>query len=297
MKLATTTADFCSYIQNQADILPILKECGFTNVDYNFCHDYFLKTGFYSDAWQTHLEDVKSKAKQSGITFVQSHAPMGRPIIDKEQMLEATLHSIRISHELGIKNIVVHSGYRPGLSKLETFKENREFFMPLLELAEQLCVYVLCENFNKMVIPDLYWIDSAEDLREFLDFVDHPRLHACWDMGHGNMQELPQHEALKILGKDVYAVHVQDNMGDTSDSHLCPYFGTLNLDSVMHGLREINYQGYFTFEVSKLPNFSENRREFKQDTRLFYPSLQLKIAAEKYLYAIGEHILNTSCDW
>ncbi len=297
MKLATTTGDFAHYIDNQVESLPLLKECGFSNIDYNFDYDYSRKNGFYSENWQDYLKEVKRVAAECGISFVQAHAPMGWSLIDTEEMVAATLRSIDVSAELGIKNIVVHSGYRPHLPKFETFRENREFFMPLLKRAEELDVYILCENFNKMGDVNTYWIDNAYDLREFIDYVDHPRLHACWDMGHGNLQSHPQHEAIRLLGKEhLYALHVQDNLGDR-DSHLCPYFGTLNLDSVMFGLKEIDFQGYFTFEVDALPYYQAPRADFPQDTRLLRPSLELKIAAEKFLYAVGEHIIKTSCDW
>ncbi len=296
MKLATSTGDFSDYITNQVEALPILKECGFTNIDYNFHHDHVHQVGFYSENWREYLANVKSVAAENGITFVQAHAPMGKPLVETEALIDVTLRTLEGAAELGIKNIVVHSGYRTGLTREETFERNRDFFLPLLERAEELDVYVLCENFNRMVRSDLYWIDNAQDLRAFLDYVNHPRLRACWDVGHGNMQSFPQHEALKLLGKDVYALHIQDNLGD-HDSHLCPLFGTLNLDSVMSGLRAIDFQGYFTFEVSCLPNFGAPRAEFKEDTRLVRPSLELKIAAEKFLYTLGEYILKTSCDW
>ncbi len=296
MKLATTTGDFSNYLSDQLETLPLLKECGFTNVDYNFHHDYTHKIGFYSENWRSYLEKVKSVAAENGITFIQAHAPMGKPLVETEEMIEVTLRTIEASAELGIRNIVVHSGYRVGLTKEETFEQNRKFYLPLLARAEELDVYILCENFNRMVRPDLYWIDNAPDLRMFLDYVNHPRLHACWDAGHGNMLPLPQHEAIKLLGEHIYALHIQDNLGDR-DSHLCPFFGTLNLNSVMRGLREINYKGYFTFEVSCLPDYGMVRADFTEDTRLSHPSLELKIMAEKFLYAIGEHILKTSCDW
>ncbi len=63
---------------------------------------------------------------------------------------------------------------------------------------------------------------------------------------------MPQQEALRILGSHVYALHVQDNMGER-DQHFAPFFGTMNPDSLMQGLLEIGYQGYFTFEPNLPP--------------------------------------------
>lgn len=66
-------------------------------------------------------------------------------------------------------------------------------------------------------------MDSAEDLSELIEYIDHPLLKACWDVGHGNLQELPQHEALKMLGDKVRALLYRTTWGMTSP-HL-PVYG------------------------------------------------------------------------
>ncbi len=298
LKLATTTSDFGHYVNQQIEGFRYIKECGFDYIDYNFCRDYNRKDGFYSEKWEDYLAQVKNEVTALGLTFVQAHAPMGRPFVNMDEMIRATLHSIDISHELGIQNIVVHSGYNYDLSREETFRINKEFFLPLCERAKEYGMNVLCENFNIMVDPRVYWIDNATDLNDFIEYVDHPNLHACWDAGHANLQKMPQREELKILGHHVKALHIQDNMGDAwDDAHMCPYFGTLNLDDLMSGLREIGYAGYFTFEVGRMPFYNANRAEYREDTRLVRPPLAIKMMAEKMMHAIGEHILNTSCDW
>ena len=112
-----------------------------------------------------------------------------------------------------------------------------------------------------------------------------------WDVGHANMQEMPQDEALRILGKHVRALHIQDNMGDT-DSHLTPFFGTLSVDSVMNGLLDIDYPGYFTFEVGKIFTQPEKRRKYERDTRLAAAPIDLRDAFERYLYELGKCVLS-----
>ena len=149
---------------------------------------------------------------------------------------------------------------------------------------------ILVENFNKMCIDGLYWIDNAEDLLAMVECVGHPLFHAVWDVGHANMQPMPQDEALRLLGGHVRALHIQDNMGD-SDTHLCPFLGSLNLDSVMHGLRDIGYNGYFTFEVGGFFTPAQKRRPFAADTRLLSAPLALRDAFVQYLYSLGRCVL------
>lgn len=293
MKLATTTGDFRLYAAAQQDSLQYLLAAGFKYADYNFGLDYERQNGVYSVGWKDYLDDVRRTADRLGMKFVQAHSPMGKPLsqgAEHVSFVEATNRCIESCAALGIDRIVVHSGYAHGLSKEECFQRNRDFYRELIPTAEKHGVNILIENFNKMCVDGLYWVDNAADLRAMIDYIDHSLIHACWDAGHGNMQETPQDESLRILGAHVYALHVQDNMGD-ADSHMTPFFGTLNLDSLMHGLMDIGYSGFFTFEANSfLP--AASRRPYDRDTRLAQAPLPLRIKAEELLYEIGRHTLS-----
>lgn len=291
MKLATTTGDFAGYTRSQTESIQYIHAAGFRYLDYNFGTDYARRNGIYGDDFQKYVEEVRSTVDSLGMKFVQSHSPMGKPIApDNTAFLADTIRCVEACGAIGIPSIVVHSGYDVGLTKEEAFEKNKAFFMPILEAGERHDVDILVENFNKMSKPDVYWIDNAPDLLALIEYVDHPRFHAVWDTGHGNMQEMSQDEALRILGKHVRALHVQDNMGN-SDSHFAPYFGTLNLDSLMHGLIDIDYKGYFTFEAGNILQSEKKRRVYEADTRLFRIPLSLRLEAEKFLYQIGKTVL------
>ena len=293
MKLATTTGDFGEYTISQQDCLRYIRQAGFRYADYNFGMDLIERTGVYADNWKEYIEDVNRTAAELGIKLVQSHAPMGKPLVHNEdhpQFVADTKRCIEACALMGIPNLVVHSGYIHGITKEECFDRNRDFFMDLLTFAEPFGVNILVENFNRMCVDGLYWIDNAPDLRALIDHVNHPLFHAVWDAGHANMQEMPQDEALRIVGHHVYALHVQDNFGD-GDNHIAPFFGTLNLDSLMYGLIDIGYNGYFTFEAGHILLSPEKRRPFDKDQRLLRAPLSLRIKAEELLYEIGKATL------
>ena len=292
MKLATTTADFASYTSSQTEAMEYIRQAGFKYVDYNFGTDYNCKTGIFGTDPEKHIEAVLKKADELGVKLIQSHSQMGRPLADEDgSFLRDTAKCVEACGKMGIPNVVVHSGYLRDISKEECFERNKRFFMPLVELGEKYNVDILVENFNKMVHDDLYWIDNAPDLIAMVEYVDHPRFQAVWDVGHANMQEMPQDEALRMLGNHVRALHVQDNMGGLDDSHVAPFFGTLNLDSLMHGLLDIGYDGYFTFESCAILLSGGSRRKFEADTRLLNAPLSLRIKAEELLYEIGKATL------
>ncbi len=291
MKIATTTGDFSAYTHDQAEAMRYIHEAGFRYMDYNFGLDYPERTGVYSENWREYATDIKRQADELGIQFVQSHAPMGRPLAeDNKQFIADNIRCIEACAILGIPSVVVHSGYSLGLTKEETFARNKEFYAPLLEAAERTGVMVLVENFNKMNKENMYWIDNAPDLLALIEYVDHPLFQAVWDAGHNNMQEMSQAEGLRILGSHVKAIHVQDNMGDR-DNHMTPFTGTLSMDSLMHGLLDIGYQGYFTFEAGNPFLSADKRRTCLEDDRLQKVPLGLRIEAEKLLYQIGKYTL------
>lgn len=291
MKLATTTGDFFGYTKSQIRSLELIREAGFKYADYSFGCDLNSGTGVYSENYLDYFKEVSDACKRIGIKLVQAHSPMGKPLAeDNKQFIDDTIRCVEACGAWGIPNIVVHSGYTPDISPEETFLRNKEFFTPILKAAEKYGVNILVENFNKMSKENLYWIDNAPDLLAMVECVNHPLFHAVWDVGHANMQEMPQDEALRMLGSHIRALHIQDNMGDR-DTHLTPFLGTLNLDAVMNGLIDIGYDGYFTFEVGGIFTPAAKRRPYERDTRLASAPLRLKIAQEKYLYELGKCIL------
>ncbi len=293
MKLATTTGDFNSYTKSQRESLRLIREAGFRYADYSFGFDHQTRSGVYTTDYEAYISEIGAAAEDMGITLVQAHSPMGAPLADDGgHFLSDTLRCVDACGAWGIPNLVVHSGYTPGLTREETFEANKRFFLPLLERAERYGIHILVENFDRMCIEGLYWIDNATDLRALIDLVDHPLFHAVWDAGHANMQEMPQDEELALLGSHVKALHIQDNRGD-HDAHLLPFLGTMNLDALMNGLKQISYDGYFTFEVGGIFTPKNQRRPYPADIRLASAPLSLKLAAERYLYELGRCVLET----
>ena len=293
MKLATTTGDFRLYTDSQAEALRWIHEAGFLYADYSFSTDYQKRTGVYVADHSAYFDEIRRACDMIGIQLVQAHAPLGKPIAeDNAQFIEDTIRCVDACGAWGIPNLVVHSGYARGLSVEETFVKNKEFYVPVLERAEKYGVNILVENFNKMDVEGLYWIDNATDLLGLIEYVDHPLFHAVWDAGHANLQEMPQDEELRLLGSHVRAVHIQDNLGD-KDTHLLPFTGTTNMDAVMNGLLGIDYKGYFTFEVGAIFTPAECKRPYPADERLRSAPLALKRAAEHLLYEMGKCVLES----
>lgn len=296
MKIATTTGDFRQYCANDIERIHQLHKAGFRYIDldmYSFTPD----SVYMSNNWQDAVLALQSEVNKLGMTFVQAHSQGGNPLDADPQKVDflvaATIRSIEICALLGIKNTVVHPGFMLDISKEEWFEKNRDFYKKLFPAMEKHGVNVLTENSTAANMGSRYFANSGKDMLEFLRFVDHPLLHACWDTGHANC-EGSQYDDIITLGKELYAIHYNDNHGQ-KDEHLIPYLGTLNHDEVINGLIDVGYEGYFTLECSSSlvskKHWLGKRRVFERDTRLAETQLFMQEHLEALMYDISKYIL------
>ena len=160
---------------------------------------------------------------------------------------------------------------------------------------ERCGVNLLCENSTRLNTHDMYWPYSGAEMREFIEYVNHPLFHGCWDTGHANC-EGNQYEDILALGEELYAIHYNDNQG-WRDQHLMPYLGTLNHDEVINALIAIGYKGVFTLECNstliKKDYWLGGRRQFVKDERLVNVPLFVYQGVEALTYKIAKHILQS----
>ena len=298
MRIATTTGDFTKYAENDSQRIRELYDAGFRYIDldmYSFTPD----SPYMQDSWREEAEKIKALAEELGMKFVQAHSQGGNPLSDDtahvDFLVAATIRSIEICQVLGIENTVVHFGFAKGISKEQAFERNRDFFRRLFPAMERCGVNVLVENSTKVNLGDMYYPNTAKDILEFLEYADHPRLHVCWDTGHGNC-EGHQYDEIVALGDQLYAIHYNDNHG-FKDEHLIPFMGTLNHDEIINALMAIDYKGYMTLECSssliRKNYWLGGRRSFKTDTRLAEPQLFMQRRLEILLYETAKYILES----
>lgn len=310
MKLATTTADFRGYAETPAEQVKLFDGTGFRFLDLNLYRSISPQSPFLDDRWPQWIDDAGEAAASLNITFCQAHAPDGNLHATGEifdVFLGATIRSIEACSRLRIPHIVVHQqdigGYPSREYRQLNLRRNRAFFAKLFPVMEQTGVAVLIENSCDRHAPtrnenSRHFPSTAAELLDLAEYLDHPLLHVCWDTGHANVQGVDQYRSLVELGDRLRAVHIADNYGDM-DSHVAPFQGTTNMDAVMHGLIDIRYQGYFTFEASNIlrngAEWPHDRRawQFRNEhvTRLMDVPVALKRQAIALLYQIGKHIL------
>ena len=314
MKLATTTGDFDRYTNSYCDSIRCIRTAGFRNIDLSFSKKPTMQEALFGDDWKREVEKLKACADEQGVRFVQAHVldeqNLFSPGVDPDVVRADIIRCIQICGLLGIPQMVMH-GQRSDSFSFEHDKwleANRKTLLEFAPWFEEAGVNILIENGPRKHAlakrpdgtsydPPKYYCSavSGKLLREFVTHVDHPMVRACWDTGHANMNG-PQYDDILALGDLLNGLHVHDNRGDL-DEHALPFFGSLNFDELMHALIDCGYQGFFTFEVTRSLGCEcirkENRRQFPEDTRLFTPSLDLKLSIERFMYEAGKHILTS----
>lgn len=301
MKLATTTGDFFRFDISEQERIRYIAQAGFRYIDFNFYPYMSRDCRLMQDDYLDYFKEIYEYGKSLGVEFVQSHAPNTNPLWNDKLDLNVTLNcrAIEVCQLMGIPNMVIHAGWADGIGKEEFFSRNRAFMEKILPTAEKCGVNVLIENSCHGNMREKYYFFTGEDMAEFIRYVNHPFLHAAWDVGHGNC-EGDQSSQFQALGKELYALHVHDTDGKM-DNHDYLFTGTLNIDDLMQGLIDNGFTGCFTLECespllwsgewnqSRIATLS--RRPFEKSTKLFNPPIEIQCFYEELLFKTASFIL------
>lgn len=305
MKLSTSTADLGYFSDSIAEQLPLFKETGFKTFDLSLYRINYPGSPYLAsnDLWKHEIEAAGEKAAELGFSFCQSHSPAGIYFgseEERESLILSTRCSIEACGMLGIKDLVVHNHASPDLTPTRFMQENKKFNQLFFADMEKHGVNILVENGTRKHSAYFYLYDGAM-IREYIEYVDHPQLFACWDTGHAHMDNQEgdyQYKSILDLGDLLRGVHIADNKGE-KDDHTAPYFGTCNFAPVIQGLLDIDFQGTFNFETNRIlfnhDSWPYPRKPWsyqgKVDTRLDTVPLAIRQSSVALLYQIGKFML------
>ena len=293
MKIATTIGEMYPFTKNTVEATKAYEGTGFKYLDYSFYNVLKENHPFMGDNWQDEIYEVRETAEKLGLTFVQAHAPncelRGEGM---ERGILSTIRSIEACGILGIKNMVIHSGCFREIKypddKELYFKANEPFFRALIPAMEKNDVNILFENTTIRHCPEnCFFPITGNDLNDFVSFMNHPLFGAAWDIGHANMDGTDHYKEIMDMGENLKAIHVHDNNGSRDDD-TAPFLGTSDYDSLMKGLIESGFSGYFTLEVDGFFKYDRGRSGGK----LSHIDIELKREVLSMLYKISKYILS-----
>ena len=284
MKLVTNTCTPCKQYSIE-ELVDMMHEAGFDSIDFSFDAAPFNKAE--GDEFKAWLKTVRKRAESKGMHFTQAHAPFpssDNDPVKTEEIFQSIVRSIEHASILGVKIIVVHPiqhlPYLEGDNAEKLFELNMAFYRRLEPYCKQFGVKVALENMYQVPLRRKTMNSTCgrpAEFKRYLDELNSEWFVGCLDIGHAILLSEDPANFIRELGKDrLQCLHVHDVDGQ-NDSHTLPYFGIANWDSITAALKEIGYEGEFTYECGYF--FSPLPREL-------YP------VAFKMVEATGRHLIS-----
>jgi sugar phosphate isomerase/epimerase len=132
--ISTEIASFRKTINDDFEIVKLLKQAGFTAYDFSMSNAQFALEFLKDDSCYDFAKKLRKFADDIGIVCNQTHAPFPTLKRDDEwnkTMLSALKRSIKVSSILGAKICVVHPG------NLFSIEENTALYRELLPIAKE----------------------------------------------------------------------------------------------------------------------------------------------------------------
>lgn len=229
--------------------------------------DLIKKTGFDSFfiLWEekTDMQALCKKAQSLGLSFTSLHAPWdyaahmwhGEDVL-AQRGIRQLCRCIDACSRWQIPVMVVHAYM--GFESKPLEQRGIDRFEKVVAYAKGKGVQIAFEN-----------TEGEEFLFALMDrFADVPEVGFCWDSGHELCYNRSQ-DLLCRLGDRLIYTHLNDNLGICDpegqitwldDLHLLPFDGVADWEGIARRLRNCNFRGALTFEMSLMskPGRREN---------------------------------------
>ena len=173
---------------------------------------------------------------------------------------------IDCSRALGARTITgpMHSeiGYFSGAGPTDAERKRGIFFHRKAgDYAAKHEVRFALEAINRF---ECYFLNTMQQLADYLDEVDHPAIKGMYDTFHANIEEKDPIAAIKTIKKHMIHVHISENDRGTPGKGHVPWAATYK------ALRAAKYDGWLTIEAfgRALPALAAATRVWRD----FFPS-------------------------
>ena len=245
------------------DAIELAKQAGFDAVDFSFCG--FEDAPELGENYVEEARKIRAFMDEKQIVCNQAHAPFKLTCEDRydesERKFAIIVRAMEAAAILGAKNIVVHAVKMPYecLNDREYFLQHQyEYFMTLKPYCQKFGIKIAIENVYRTDHKrDGFKGDfrTPEELCDMIDRLGREDFCVCIDVGHTSLVGYEPDEFIGKMKKGyVGALHVHDT-DYKGDRHVLPYTSLLNWENITAALKEIGYDGDFTFEIfCRFPN-------------------------------------------
>lgn len=245
---------------SEIDAVKYFAKCGFNALDLGMGDMWNENSPKVQSNYVEYAKELKRVADGCGVVFNQSHTPMHSSYVDEAKTAKAFDHikrAIEFAAIVGAKNTIVHPKQHLEYPeyKDELREQNIEFFSKLLPLCDEYDINILTENMwrTKGTNAISHSVCApADEFRDYVDMMKHPRFGACLDIGHTYLVREDIINMIETLGDRIRGLHVHDVTRD-NDLHTVPFFGDIkNWEEIMATLAKVGYKGDLTFEIKAL---------------------------------------------
>lgn len=264
-------------------IFKTYKAAGIDTIAYNFvclnnCNEVLEYTSYIDNA-----KKIRAALDEAGVTCNQTYSPFSLKTGDErfsrfEPNYGNIVKALEFSSILGAKRMVC---YAIQFGEEADQKEgNYKIYRSLIGWCKKFDIQIaLCSGFPKYINSSVMktpW-STTEEYIEFVKSLDSPYITACANIGTISGLGCPAEDFVKDIGTPLLtSIHFQDTE-KYHDVHLPPYFKQFNWAQIVANLKEMGYEGEFTFES---PFFMHK-----------YPEDLLPAIAELFA-AIGNYVIN-----
>lgn len=255
MLISTEIASFRKTINDDFEIVKLLKQAGFTAYDFSMSNAQFALEFLKDDSCYDFAKKLRKFADDIGIVCNQTHAPFPTLKRDDEwnkTMLSALKRSIKVSSILGAKICVVHPG------NLFSIEENTALYRELLPIAKECNIKIATENMWDWDREKNTFAPAANSNHvsfkaqmDELNKLDKDVFVALVDIGHCELTNLNTSavKMIETLNENVQCIHLHDN-DKYHDAHFLPFTSAIDYLPIIDALKKINYSGDITLECS-----------------------------------------------
>ena len=266
-------------------LLDDLKAAGFDYVDANCWQFSDPGRPLSRNDWRDFAHKMREHADKIGVRFRQIHgATVNGMRWDDPDDPAAVAHMnamnfrcVETAKILGADWMVMHPfnlPHDPLYSAQKAKEATIAYVAPYLELAKKLGVGIALENMvDYGGRRRRYCGGDPEELLDLVDTLADPSVGMCIDTGHAHASGIDVPSFIRAAGARLKCTHINDNLTD-KDAHLPPFFGSVDWKETVRALREIGYEGDFSFEIGS--------QRFPTDTRR---------AWYRFVHDLGEDLL------
>lgn len=228
-------------------------EAGFYQTEINVMHYMpFIDKEQDVKEFRRFIDDLGFSIPQGHLMYMNKGNITSR---DNTYAIDNLKKNLDVFYEIGVRAAVIHySNFGTDWDPVEQWFDVRvDALNQLTEHIKGTDMVICIENLSRIHDYD------AGHLLEMCKAVDNPKnIGICLDTGHLNISKFGnQYDFIMQAGDYLKAMHVHDNRGEHDgliglpcDLHMMPFDGgNIVWEDVKRGVRDLNYQHLFSFEL------------------------------------------------